>query len=139
MEVVSLFLDSHLDEEPFWAGCNSGKLMLPYCPACTRFSYYPRMHCVHCGNRTVNWKQSSGAGSVYSFAHVHFSPFGKHWTSELPYCVVQVDLAEGVRFLSRLVGDDRLDVAIGDPVEVLLAAVVDSERRLPVFTRVRYA
>ena len=55
------------------------------------------------------------------------------WESQLPYTPVLVDLDEGVRMLSRLIGPDRESVAVGDRVAV---AFVEIEgHKLPFFRR----
>ena len=59
-------------------------------------------------------RKASGNGRVFSFTHVHVSFYGSQWESQLPYTPVLVDLDEGVRMLSRLVGPDREQVTIGD-------------------------
>jgi uncharacterized OB-fold protein len=64
---------------------------------------------------------------------VHASFYGPQWESQLPYTPVLVDLDEGVRMLSRLIGADRVSVAIGDRVVV---AFVDIQgQKLPFFVR----
>jgi uncharacterized OB-fold protein len=102
--------------KPFWDACNRGKLLLPHCEACDRLFYYPRVACPHCGSDRLGWHRSAGTGTVFTFSHVQLSFFGKAWETQLPYTVVLVDLDEGVRFLSRLIGDDRDRVTIGAPV-----------------------
>jgi len=129
------------DAEPFWSGCDREELVLPRCSECARFSYPPRLLCPHCGSTAIAFEAAagsgsgSGSGSVYSFTHVEFSPFGDFWSADVPYTVVRVDLDCGVRILSRLVGPDRTQVAIGDPVSLRFAPVRGSERKLPVFVR----
>ena len=51
-----------------------------------------------------------------------------------PYVVALIDLPEGVRMLSSIVGDGALDAAVGDPVAIAWEPLVDG-RLLPVFVR----
>ena len=76
---------------------------------------------------------ASGRGTLYSYTIVRYSPFGNNWTSELPYCVVQVDLEEGVRMLSRLVEHDAATLRIGMPVEAVLVPADDGVNVVPCF------
>lgn len=132
--VISLFDNSTIDTKDFWNNCDRGELRINHCEACRRYSHFPRRHCPHCGNRTVTPRAVSGNGVVYTFAQVRFSPFGTHWKSDLPYCVAHIDLEEGVRFLSRIVGEDREQVRIGSRVSLVFVDVLGEEkRRLPCF------
>ena len=77
-------------------------------------------------------RPSSGRGTVFSFSDVQVSFYGTAWESQLPYTVILVDLDEGPRMLSRLVGKG---VAIGDKVQVHFVEV--EGHRLPYFERVQ--
>jgi uncharacterized OB-fold protein len=54
---------------------------------------------------------------VHSHTTDFTSFYGPDWEGDLPYTVLLVDLEEGPRMLSRLVGDDD-GLAIGAPVQV---------------------
>lgn len=133
LQVASLLPAPTVDNEAFWSGCDRGELTLPKCSACGRFSYFPRLLCPHCGSTSVSYAPATGSGTVFSFAHVGFSPFGGFWQQEVPYTVIRADLDIGVRFLSRLVGSGRENVRIGDRVAMRFAPVKGADRRIPVF------
>ena len=59
--------------------------------------------------------EASGRGTIHSFVVMHHPPVPPF---EYPNVVVLVDLAEGTRLVSRLVGVAPDDVAIGMPVQV---------------------
>lgn len=122
-----------IDSDAFWKACNEGKLLLQTCEACGHVFYYARAACPSCGGRVLRWTESRGRGRVFSYSHVHVSFFGEAWTPELPYTVVLVDLDEGPRMVSRLVGDDREAVAVGDAVMVRFERAGD--QALPYFAR----
>ena len=117
---------------PYWEGCNRGELLLAKCNDCTRPFYYPRILCPHCGSQNLGWLKASGTGTVWSFTHVHVSFYGKRWESQLPYTPVLIDLDEGVRMMSRLVGEGRDNVKIGDKVKVEFIEV--EKQKIPFFT-----
>ena len=119
--------------KPFWEACNAGELQLPHCKRCDRTFYYPRRNCPHCGSADLDTRQASGNGRIFSFTHVHVSFYGSQWESQLPYTPVLVDLDEGVRMLSRLVGPDRDQAAIGDRVTVSFVEIAG--QKLPFFRR----
>ncbi len=118
---------------PFWDGCDRGELLLQRCAECSRLQYFPRIMCAHCGSERMSWTRSSGKGTIFSRTSVEASFFGQRWTPDLPYTVVIIDLDEGVRFLSRMVGERANEVSIGDRVEVAFTPV--GSRRLPFFRR----
>jgi uncharacterized OB-fold protein len=119
------------DSIQFWAACNDGRLTLSRCRECHTTFYYPRLACPQCGAGEVEPVASAGRGKVYSYSHVHMSFYGHFWDAELPYTVVLVDLDEGPRMLSRLIGDDRSSVAMGAWVELTFETV--EGQKLPFF------
>jgi len=133
-DYVSLMRAPTVDTQAFWDGCQEGKLLVNRCEICSRYSYFPRLHCPFCGHADVRPTAVSGDGSIYSFTTVRFSPFGDRWKSEIPYVVAQVDLDEGVRFLSRVIAPEiGQRIAIGCRVRVHFVNVHDSEMLLPFF------
>jgi len=113
--------------QPFWDGIAAGRLRLQRCRACGRHVFYPRAVCPHCTSGELEWVDASGRGSVYSFSVVHRAPPG--FAADAPYAVALVDLDEGVRMMTRLVDVALDDLAIGQPVEV----VVEGDPALPYF------
>lgn len=122
-----------VDSAAFWDACNDARLMLSRCHGCGRVFYYPRAACPHCGSRDLGWQQAAGEATVYSFTHVQVSFYGTDWEGQLPYTPILVDLAEGPRMLSRLIGDDRGEVRIGDRVRLVFVPV--DGKLLPYFNR----
>jgi uncharacterized OB-fold protein len=132
-DLIAILPTSTDASKPFWQACNSGELQLPHCMECDRVFYYPRRSCPHCGSTTLDARKSTGNGRVFSFTHVHVSFYGDKWKSQLPYTPVLVDLDEGVRMLSRLVGPDRDKVVVGDRVKVEFVEI--EGQKLPFFQR----
>jgi uncharacterized protein len=120
-----------IDSARFWAACNDDQLLLANCERCANVFYYPRLMCPTCGGRELGWRMSKGTGAVYSYSHVLTSFWGNEWQSQLPYTVILVDLDEGPRMLSRLVGERREQVASGARVVVEFHSV--QGQKLPFF------
>jgi len=116
---------------PFWDGCNVDKLLLQSCTGCAHIFYYPRQHCPRCGSSALEWRTAGGDGTVWSFTHVEVSFYGPQWESQIPYTPFLVDLDEGARMLSRLIGPKRGVVRIGDRVRVEFVPV--ENQKLPYF------
>jgi uncharacterized OB-fold protein len=117
---------------PFWQACREGRLQLQSCNDCRHTFYYPRLFCPRCGSSSLSPRDAEGAGVIYSFTQVHYSPFGDFWKDEVPYFVVQIDLIEGVRVLSRLICPPDTRPHIGQAVRLTFVAV-DNDMQIPVF------
>ena len=104
------------DAAPFWSGAERGVLVLPRCDTCQRAIWYPRSFCSLCGSDSVTWSESPGEGVVYSFTVVRNAP--QPWTSETPYVIAYVQLAEGPIVLTNIVDVDVSTVRIGQRVVV---------------------
>ena len=115
---------------PFFDGLREHRLMLQRCNACGQAYYYPRPICPHCMSDDVQWFQASGKGLVYSFVICHRSQPG----FEVPYVIAVVELEEGPRMMTNLVGiepDPEL-IKCDSPVEVVYDDVT-SDIKLPKF------
>ena len=81
--------------------------------------FFPRRHCPGCGSGNLAWQTASGGGTIYSFSVIRqsYHPF---FRGQVPYAVALVDLDEGPRFLTNVVGvaDPLADVHIGQRVEI---------------------
>src|SRR5206468_2761141 len=97
---------------------------------CGRPQSFPRPRCVRCGG-SIAWLEASGEGRVYSYTVVHRAPH-ESLVPLVPYVVALVDLAEGVRMMSRVRAADSGVVQIGAAVRVAFERVSD-EVTLPLF------
>jgi hypothetical protein len=109
---------------PFWWAAQRHELMVQRCAECGQHQFYPRPFCLACFSDDISWVVVSGEATVYSQTTVVMAP--------APYTVALVDLAEGPRLTTLLVGDS---VEIGDPVRLSWQEREDAPP-LPVFTRV---
>ncbi|MEH2510410.1 putative OB-fold protein [Nitrobacteraceae bacterium AZCC 1564] len=109
-------IGSYIDTKEFWDGAKRGKLMLQFCTETKRFQHFPRPVSLFTGRKTVEWREASGCGTVYSWT-VTRSPWPGH-EQRVPYICAYVELDEGVRFLCNLVDCDENEIEIGMPVEV---------------------
>ena len=121
------------DNAEFFAGLEAGRVRLPRCEACGEVVWYPRHHCPRCGSNRVAWFDASGRGSVYSFTIVRRSQ--GEWAAAAPYVLAYVELEEGPRVLTNVVGADLATIAIGTPVE----AVIERAEGVPPLLRFRPA
>ncbi|MFM9612640.1 bifunctional MaoC family dehydratase N-terminal/OB-fold nucleic acid binding domain-containing protein [Streptomyces niveiscabiei] len=117
------------DNSPFWDGIRHHRLLLQRCTACTalRFPWLPG--CPDCGCPDWETREASGEGTVYSYVVMHHPPFPAF---DPPYAVALIELAEGPRMVSNVLGVPYDKVRIGMPVTLEFRAY-DEELTLPVF------
>ena len=124
------------DSGPFWEATREGRLLLQWCAACDRAIFYPRALCPHCGSSDSRpqWREARGTGTVYA-AGVEHKPeaVGAAFSQGQPFCVALVELDEGVRMLTNIVGCPPEAVHCGMPVVVTWEPLSDG-RQLPLFT-----
>ena len=106
------------DTQHFWDGCKEGELRYQT-DADGNIVFYPRSHSPVSGDRELSWNVSAGLGTVYTFSVVRqnrmpgFQELGA-------YAVAYIDLDEGFRMLSTIVGvaNPTTDIQIGQRVQV---------------------
>ena len=87
----------------YWEKAQAHELWLRRCNACEHAYFYPRDFCPDCGSRDVSWVQASGRGTLHTFAIVHRAPVPA-FRDHVPFVVAMVDLEEGARVPTNLVG-----------------------------------
>ena len=117
--------------EPFWEATKEKRLVLQRCGDCEKFVFYPREFCPHCFGESLSWQQVSGEGTVYALSVMH-KPGNPLMAGQVPYAVALVELKEGVRMLSNLVGCKPEEGKVGMKVRVSWEALPDG-RNLPLF------
>jgi uncharacterized OB-fold protein/acyl dehydratase len=103
------------DNSFFFEGAARGELLIQRCSSCGKLRHPPRPGCPYC--RSLEWDtvQSSGRGTIFSFVVVNHPQAAGF---EYPLPVVLVELEEGTRLISNVVGIEPDDLKIGTPVEV---------------------
>jgi uncharacterized OB-fold protein len=105
--------------------------MLQKCSDCAHHWFPPSTVCTGCGSRNIEWVASSGKGKVFSFVIFH-KLYHKGWDGEIPYAVAIVELEEGARMLSNVIGIPVEEVKCDLSVEVVFEDAT-SELTLPKF------
>jgi len=116
---------------PFWEGAKNHQLMIQKCLDCGHHWFPPSTVCTGCGSRNIEWVASSGKGTVFSFVVFH-KLYHKGWDGEIPYAVAIVELEEGARMLSNVIGIPVEEVKCDLSVEVVFEDAT-SELTLPKF------
>ncbi len=128
---------------PFWDATREGRLLVQWCARCDRGVFYPRAFCPYCaapaagGGGEVGgpllWREASGRATVHA-AVVEHRPeaAGATFADGAPYCIALVDLEEGVRMMTNVVGCRPEDVHCGMAVTVSWEPLSDG-RQLALF------
>ncbi len=78
------------------------------------------------------WRPLAGTGSVHTFT-VMRRPGNPAMADQTPYVIALVDLEEGIRMTTNVVGVAPERVHCGQPVVVDWSVTLSDGRRLPVF------
>jgi uncharacterized protein len=90
------------ETQPYWDGAAAGELRIQRCLDCGEPYFYPRPICPSCGSGSVEWFTASGRATLYSYVISHRPAPG--FEAETPYAIAVVQLAEGPRMMTSLVG-----------------------------------
>ncbi len=115
----------------FWEAAREHKLLLQRCGDCGVFQFFPQSHCRSCLSESLNWVEASGRGTIYSYTIIRRAPSAA-FVQDIPYVVTLVELDEGVRMMSNVVGCVPEEVSVGMKVEVLFDHATD-EIAIPKF------
>ena len=122
------------DTEPVWEATKDHELKYQTCDKCGEVIFYPRAHCNACGSLDTTWNVSKGEGEVYTFSvimqsrHPAFKDIG-------PYALAYVDLDEGFRIMTNVVGVDNPidDIKCGVRVKLTWEDQGEGNIAIPVF------
>ena len=118
-------------EATFQAFLREGRFMLQRCRETGAFVFYPRVAPPGTGTGTLEWVEASGRGTVYATTVTRRRP-----EQGGSYNLALIELAEGPRMLSRVVGLPPEEVRIGmgvrariDEIEGVPAVGFEPEER----------
>ena len=103
------------DNRFFWDGVREGKLLIQQCADCGKLRHPPLPACPSCGSFDWGTVESKGSGTVYSYV-LHYHPAIPPF--DPPHPVALIELDEGTRLVSDLVGVDPEKIEIGMRVQV---------------------
>jgi uncharacterized OB-fold protein len=109
---------------PFFAAAKRHELHMQRCTRCGTYRFPARAICSSCLSTDADWVPVSGRGEVFSFNVMH-QVYHPGFAAEVPYAVVVIQLAEGARMVSNLVGVSPDEIRIGMPVRVVFEEISD--------------
>lgn len=117
------------DTSFFWEGVDKDELLIQHCKSCDTLRHPPGPMCMHCNSLEWDAVTSSGKGTLYSYVVMHhpaIPPF------DYPNIVGLVELEEGTRLVTQIVGTKPDAIEIGMPVELCIEEVEEG-LKLPLF------
>jgi len=120
-----------IDTQPFWDYCKKHELRMQKCSQCGYIRYPPSIVCPKCHYMEAEWVRLSGRGKVFSFVICHYV-YDKAFANDIPYAVASIELEEGPRMISNIIGCKLEEIKVGMPVEVDFEDVAN-EFALPKF------
>ena len=122
------------DTQDFWDATKDEQLTYQQCNLCDEIVFTPRARCTSCGSDDLARKISKGEGTVYTYSVIRqnrkpaFADLGA-------YALAYIDLDEGFRMLSNVVGVENPldDVRVGQRVRVIFEKQEEGEYLIPLF------
>lgn len=111
--------------KPYWEGLNQRRVLLPRCAACGSWNWYPRNRCIECLSDQLVWTEVSGRGTIHTFT-IGRQPTHPAFADDLPQLIIVVELDEGPKMTSTLVGASPEDLRVGAAVEPVFDQVTDT-------------
>jgi uncharacterized OB-fold protein len=100
-------------------GLSRGEVRVTRCTDCGLAQFPPRAVCPRCsGVGTGRWETTAGRGRVWSFAVFHKAYLAGS-SRRPPYDVAVVQLDEGPKLFTNVVGLENLDLQVGMAVEAV--------------------
>ena len=109
---------------PHWEGNAVHELRVQRCDDCGTMRFPASRWCAHCLGEKTSWQTVSGKGKIWSWCVFHRAYF-KGFEPEVPYAVALVELDEGPKMYSNLVGIPREQIKIGMRVRAVFDKVTD--------------
>ena len=116
---------------PFFEGARRGVLMIQRCTRCNAYLAPGSYICTECLSDALEWAPASGRGTLHTFGIMH-QRYHPGFVDEIPYNIAVVELDEGPRLSTNIVGVANEELRVGMPV-VATFEQVDEEVALPKF------
>ncbi len=111
--------------QPFFDAVRRHKLLIMRCRSCGAPRLSEHVHCPECWSDDYQWVEASGRGKMYSFVVMH-QMLHPGFAQDIPYNVALVDLDEGPRILSNVVGCSNEELAVNMRIEAVFDDVTDN-------------
>jgi len=111
------YSDPAVDNETraYWEGAARGELVLQRCGKCGVVQHRPRAQCAKCLSPDIEHFVAKGTGTLHTWTVTHQNLLPA-FAPACPYVMAYVDLDEGPRLLTNVVGCPHEQLRIGMPL-----------------------
>ncbi len=102
----------------FWGALRDHRLEVQVCEACAALRFPIGPVCPVCLSDRYGWRELSGRGTILSWV-VFRRAYDPAFEDDVPYNVALIELQEGVRMFSNIVGAELDEIDVGMEVEVV--------------------
>jgi uncharacterized protein len=113
------------EAQPYWDGLRDRKLLMPRCDACGKYWFPPSLLCPNCNATKWTWASTSGHGRIFSYV-VYHRVYHPGFADEVPYAVAVIELDEGPRMISNVIGIAPDKLACDMRVEVVYQSITET-------------
>jgi uncharacterized OB-fold protein len=113
------------ESQAYWDGLRDRKLLMPRCDACGKYWFPPSLLCPHCNATNWTWTSTSGRGRIFSYV-VYHRIYHPGFADEVPYAVAVIELDEGPRMVSNVIGIAPDKLACDLRVQVVYQPITDT-------------
>lgn len=113
------------ESRPYWQGLAAGKLLMPRCGDCGRWWFPPSLLCPSCNSARWTWTEAKGTGRIFSYV-VYHRVYHEGFAGDVPYAVAVIELDEGARMLSNVVGMPPDQLKCDMRVEIVYERITDT-------------
>ena len=108
--------------QPFWDALAQHTIRIQYSPSAQRYVFYPRILAPGTLADDLEWRQISGAASLYSYTVAH-RPVAPHFADAVPHIVAVAQWDEGPRFATEIVNGDPAELRVGMRIQPVFVDV----------------
>ncbi len=119
------------DTAPYFEATKRGELCIQRCQRCERAYFYPRSSCPACGSTDVVWFTTSGRARLHTYMLSYRAAPG--FEDQVPYAIAIVELAEGPRLMTNIVGIPNTPEHLVLDMELEVDFEPRGEEMVPVF------
>ncbi len=109
---------------PFFDGAARGVLMIMRCEGCGTYLAPGTRFCSECLGEDLTWTEASGRGELFTFGIMH-QRYHPGFDAEIPYNIAVVELEEGPRVNTNVVGCSNDELVVGMKLQAVFEKVAD--------------
>jgi hypothetical protein len=114
--------------QPYWDSLVKGNLSFQHCTCCGHNWLPARSECPQCLEDKWTWQVATGKAKLISWVVYHMA-YHPAFAKRLPYAVAVVELEEGARLISNVIGVDDFESL---KIDQALHLVIEQEQGLAI-------